>query len=194
MVLVTGSPVWWAKNRKAASARFALFGVSAVGGGIIAGYGLGLAADMVGQPAAAVAAGTLGVAAAFEVAKGRRPAICIRRQVPSRLKGTSIVGPSLYGGLLGAAILTFIRSRLVYLYVAAIVLVGSPLMGVVAGAAYGFSYAATVLVLGRRESASADPVALAGHVLGAIDRIRRPASAIAVVAAALLASGAANGV
>jgi hypothetical protein len=62
-------------------------------------------------------------------------------------------------------------------------------MGVVAGGAYGFSYAATVLVLGRRESASADPMALAGHVLGAIERIRRPASAVAVVAAALLVSG-----
>jgi hypothetical protein len=189
MVLVTGSPVWWARNRKAASARFALFGVSAGCGGIIAGYGLGLAADVVGNPATTVMVGTLGAAAAFEVVRGRSPAVCIRRQVPSRLKGTSILGPSLYGALLGAAILTLIRSRLVYLYVAGILLVGSPLMGAVAGAAYGFSYAAAVLVLGRRESASADPMALAGHVLGAIERIRRPASAVAVVAAALLAFG-----
>jgi hypothetical protein len=189
MVLVTGSPVWWAKNRKAATARFALFGASAVCRGMIAGYGLGMAADFVGEPATRVAVGTLGIAAAFEVASRRNPTICIRRQVPSRVKGTRIFGPTLYGGILGAAILTFIRSRLVYLYVAAILLVGSPLMGVVAGAAYGLSYAATVLILGRRESASADPMALAGHVLGAIERIRRPASAVAVVAAALLVSG-----
>jgi len=190
MVLVTGSPVWWAKNRKAASARFALFGGSAVCGGAIAGYGLGLAADVVGEPGTTVAVGMLGVAAALEAAKGRSPAICIRRQVPSRLKGTSIFGPGLYGGLLGAAILTFIRSRLVYLYVAVILAVGSPAMGAVAGAAYGLSYAATVLMLGRRESASRDPLALAGHVLGAINRIRRPASVVAVVAAILLVSGA----
>jgi hypothetical protein len=189
MVFVTGSPVWWAKNRKAAFGRFALFGASAVCGGVMAGYVLGLAADGAGDLATTVAVGTLGTVAAVEVVRRRGPVVCVRRQVPSRLKGTSILGPSLYGVLLGAAILTFIRSRLVYLYVAVILVVGAPLMGVVAGGAYGFSYAATVLVLGRRESASADPMALAGHVLGAIERIRRPPSAVAVVAAALLVSG-----
>ena len=156
----------------------------------VCGYMLGSVAAVAGEALAVggVALGAMTVG--LRMVRREAPNLCVHRQVPSRLKGSRIIGPSLYGWVLGTAVLTFVVSELVYVYVGSVVVFGDPTTGTVAGASYGSGYAMTVLLLGRRQAGD-DPLALTQGVVAAVAHVRRPAAFGAIAAVGLLLLGAA---
>lgn len=188
MVLVTGSPVWWSKRRRQATARFCVFTAAAVAGGATLGYVCAIAAQTAGHRATVI------VVAASAAATGtwmirRKARLCVQRQVPSQLKGTRLIGPIVYGWVLGTAVLTYVRSETVYLYVGSLLVFGDSTVDILAGTAYGLSYALWVLALGHQRS-SDDPVGVARHVTTVAHRVRPAATVGAIAAVGALILGA----
>jgi hypothetical protein len=101
------------------------------------------------------------------------------------LKGSRYVGPALYGLLLGPGFLTRIPSALFYVYALALVAFATPREGILAGVVFGFSYAFSVLLLGRvmRNASSSSELNI---VTSAVQRVRRASLVVAATAVALL--------
>jgi hypothetical protein len=173
MTHVVGSPVWTARRRIQAVGSFGLFALCAILGGAATGAVLGGISDGFDSAWIAFAAISLGLLARdwFEL---RIPLPQVRLQVPEGLKGRRPAGPIVYGLILGAGVLTFLPSAVVYIYVVALLLLATPVSGALAGALFGASYALAVLILGSR-TRRLNPVAQAGNVKRLFALSRKPA-------------------
>jgi sulfite exporter TauE/SafE len=162
MTHVIGSPVWAADKGFRAGRSFIIFLFFAAFGGVATGGLLG--ALLPGYDVAWLL--FAGISLSLLARDWFRPGIPlpqVRLQVPPGLKGRRTAGPIVYGVLLGAGILTYLPSAVVYIYVVALLLLATPLTGALAGLVFGVSYAAAVLLLGRR-TRFLTPLAQAGTI------------------------------
>lgn len=184
MTHVIGSPVWAAGKRIQTVATFGLFLLFAVVGGMAAGALLGA---LLPHYAAAwlVFAAISSILLVRDWFRLGIPLPQVRLQVPAGLKGRHTAGPIVYGLLLGAGILTYLPSAVVYIYVVALLLVATPLTGALAGAVFGASYAVAVLILGAR-TRLLGPVEQAGTIKRLFASSRQPALVTATALVSLL--------
>jgi len=136
--------------RRLVSASCAAFGVGACLGGIVTFALLGLvgrAAHSFGHalPFVAVVAGAAGIAEA----RGMAVAPQIRRQVPEHWRRVVALplAAGLYGILLGIGFTTFVYTFALWALVAIVLLLGSPVTGVLTGLAFGAGRALPVVLL-----------------------------------------------
>jgi hypothetical protein len=139
------------------------FGAGALAGGVVTFGGLALVgAGLSGSRiAVGVAAGVAAAAAALEAA-GVSVVPRIRRQVPERWRRTMPLpaAAALYGGLLGLAFTTFVMTWAVWALAAVCLLLGSPVVGVAVGLAFGAGRALPVIAMSsRRAGAGGDALA-----------------------------------
>src|SRR6266508_807833 len=173
MTHVIGSPVWAAGKRIQAVGSFGLFALFAMVGGLGAGSFLGALLSHYESAWVVFAAISLSLLAR-DWFRLRIPLPQVRLQVPQGLKGRRPAGPIVYGLILGAGILTYLPSAVVYIYVVALLLLATPLTGALAGAVFGASYAVAVLILSARTRVLT-PVAQAGSVKRLFASTRKPA-------------------
>jgi hypothetical protein len=184
MTHVVGGPVWVVRQRLSSISRFIVFAVGSTVAGGLAGVMLG-AAMRTPPPVRVAFPAVAALLLARELFFRHIPLPQVRAQVPAMLRGRAFAGPLLYGSILGAGILTYIPSALVHLYVLALLAFATPAQGLMAGAAFGGTYAISVLLLGRR-TATTHPLEQATAVKRFVLAARRSSIALAAVAAATL--------
>jgi hypothetical protein len=185
MTHVLGSPVWTAGKGTQEAKRFGIFLFFAAVGGAATGGLLGtLLPDY--DAAWVLFAGTSSILLARDWFRLGIPLPQVRLQVPEGLKGRPIAGPIVYGVVLGAGILTYLPSAVVYIYIVALLFLAAPLTGALAGLVFGASYAAAVLILGAR-TRSLNPLDQAGTIKRLFATKRKSALTTAGVLVSLLA-------
>ena len=162
------------------------FTAGALAGGVITFGGLALVGlGLHGSTAAVLlAAGVAAGAAALE-ALGLGVVPRIRRQVPERWRREMPLpaAAALYGGLLGLGFTTFVMTWAVWALAAVCLLLGSPLVGVVAGLAFGAGRAIPVVAMSsRRSGAGGDALA---RMIAGPRPLRRARTADAALLSAL---------
>ena len=184
MTHVIGSPVWTARHRLPALVSFTLFLIFSIAGGIAIGAGFGalLGSTRLGQIVFGILAVVLVSRDLFYL---RIPLPQVRLQVPEGLKTRRVLGPMVYGAILGAGVFTYLPSTVVYIYILALLLLASALEGAVVGGIFGASYAAAALLLGAR-TATLTAVHQAAHVKALFTRGRWVTLTLAAIISILL--------
>lgn len=162
-----------------------LFLSFSIGGGVVVGAVLG---GILGSYRFAEA--VFGIVAMLLVSRDffrvRIPLPQVRLQVPEALKARRVLGPIVYGALLGAGVLTYLPSAVVYIYVLALLLLASAAQGALVGGIFGTAYAMAVLVLGA-STARLTVMHQAAHLKALFSHRRSGALLLAAIISILLA-------